>query len=179
MHFLGVWNETSHSQPGHHLYIIDTLTQRNGPGCTPKGWSRIRWDELFSRKVSTYLQFEVTKFRANFEAFNTSSFFFFDSTSGMGITAFYGSSMEDEDAVKLLQAAYDMGYRYHGITKKQAKLQGWRGLPFFCVFATWVPKTSPWVSRFRNASLNSWQLGGLRKVDDVLMYIISRVLFWE
>lgn len=30
----------------------------------------------------------------------------------MGITAFYGSSMEDEDAVKLLQAAYDMGYRH-------------------------------------------------------------------
>ena len=30
---------------------------------------------------------------------------------GMGITAFYGASMEDEDAVKLLKAAYDMGYR--------------------------------------------------------------------
>eukprot|EP00438_Fugacium_kawagutii_P033413 Skav204340 [mRNA] locus=scaffold55:219838:223659:+ [translate_table: standard] len=30
----------------------------------------------------------------------------------MGITAFYGASMEDADAVKLLKAAYDMGYRY-------------------------------------------------------------------
>lgn len=30
----------------------------------------------------------------------------------MGITAFYGASMEDEDAVKLLKAAYDMGYRH-------------------------------------------------------------------
>ena len=30
---------------------------------------------------------------------------------GMGITAFYGASMEDDDAVKLLKAAYDMGYR--------------------------------------------------------------------
>ena len=29
----------------------------------------------------------------------------------MGITAFYGASMEDEDAFKLLKAAYDMGYR--------------------------------------------------------------------
>jgi len=30
----------------------------------------------------------------------------------MGITAFYGTSMEDEDCVKLLKAAYDMGYRH-------------------------------------------------------------------
>ena len=29
----------------------------------------------------------------------------------MGITAFYGASMEDEDAFKLLKEAYDMGYR--------------------------------------------------------------------
>ena len=48
--------------------------------------------------------------------------FFFDSTSGMGITAFYGASMEDEDAVKLLQAAYDMGYRCHGINKKEPEV---------------------------------------------------------
>lgn len=43
------------SQGTIYIYIIDTLTQRNGPGCTPKGWSRISWGELFSRKVSTYL----------------------------------------------------------------------------------------------------------------------------
>ena len=71
----------------------------------------------------------------------------------MGITAFYGSSMEDEDAVKLLQAAYDMGYRYHG-TKKQAKSQGICGIcRFFCVFAAMSSKIRHHgVSRFRNAS---------------------------
>jgi len=30
----------------------------------------------------------------------------------MGITAFYGASMEDDKAVELLKAAYDMGYRH-------------------------------------------------------------------
>jgi len=30
----------------------------------------------------------------------------------MGITAFYGDSMEDDKAVELLKAAYDMGYRH-------------------------------------------------------------------
>ena len=96
----------------------------------------------------------------------------------MGITAFYGSSMEDEDAVKLLQAAYDMGYRYHGITKKQSEVAG--NLRDPAVFLACSPhefeNSSPWVPRFRNASFNScevcfycWQLGGLTQVDDVLM----------
>jgi len=30
----------------------------------------------------------------------------------MGITAFYGASMEDDKAIELLKAAYDMGYRH-------------------------------------------------------------------
>ena len=45
---------------------------------------------------------------------------FFIHLKGMGITAFYGASMEDEDAVKLLRAAYDMGYR-RGRTKSDPK----------------------------------------------------------
>ncbi len=57
----------------------------------------------------------------------------------MGITAFYGASMEDEDAVKLLQAAYDMGYRCHGINKKEPEVarDGMRNLTDLSIWVNW------------------------------------------